>query len=501
MNKFLFTLIIFFISVLSEAQSVRWAVKPMYNSLQEYAGNLYKIHVNGKVGFLNRTGLEVLPALYDSITPFVEGYALAVNYEKGRYAVKKIINCENSTTTSVIGAYFLTKYPYFSNGMLCVTDVGRYYGYLLTSGQLAIECKYLNVHPFCERHASATLKTKNVVYLNLDGSYMQMEPGQGLIIFGSSFCNGEAVVYTMDRKGYVVNDTGHSLRPFGESIEKLQVNAKDYRISGAVCSVELNKVESYISQEDGVQPFEENGAYGYRKGNMVVLPAQFSEVSPFVDGYARVKTDGKYGILKLIDGTFSGSLQEEHLKVDDGKSETAHYQLSCPQFWKSNSLMLHIDNSEGYFQNLQPAITGNGCFYHFVPIVRNEKKEMTYNLSVHSDGLVLWKGLQNVQFRYIAKFAVSRPIGSTGESVSKANEHDVCSVFAIVTNISSESGTVRVTLGGKGTVFETMYIPAHGSRRIILMIPNVKDTKKVKFYARLSSGSYSERLIELKAFY
>ena len=53
------------------------------------------------------------------------------------------------------------------------------------------------------------------------------------------------------------------------------------------------------------------------------VPAQFSEAYSFKEGYARVKKDGKYGVLKLIsDVSFDGSLLQNRIKVIHGKSDS-----------------------------------------------------------------------------------------------------------------------------------------------------------------------------------
>jgi hypothetical protein len=486
-NSFYIILFVLIASTHIKAQSVQWALKPKYTSLQYYTEGLYKIHLNGKVGLLSKAGDEFLEALYDSITPFNNGYALAINRERGKYAIKKIINNNNSLTT-VTGNYYLTKYPYFSEDLLCVTNANKNYGYLSKTGQLAIECKYLDAHPFFNGRASITLKSKNVVYIKEDGSYMSMDPGQGYIVFGSSFCNEEAVVYTIDRKGYVINTEGHSLHSFNQSIESLQVNTSDYRIEGSSCKVSSENNDSYNkTQSDGIIPFQENGLYGYKNGNVTILPEQFTAASPFQGGYAKVTKEGKIGILKLVTGSFSGSLLNDNIKVEKGKSEMIKYKVTCPPIWKDNSLTLHIDNNNGQSEELQPTVNIDGCLYKISPQIKDHEEKITYNLSLQQDGLVLWEGKQDVHLIYIivpppipivheAIFETSRPMvesgkvkdKKTGKLCYRADANDKCHVCAEVRNISHGSGEITVSIYANNNKLstESFYIPGGGSRTI-----------------------------------
>ena len=67
------------------AQTVQWSVKPTYSSLEEYVGKLYKYRENGKVGLVDISGKVLVEAKYDSITPFIDYHALALDFQGGNY--------------------------------------------------------------------------------------------------------------------------------------------------------------------------------------------------------------------------------------------------------------------------------------------------------------------------------------------------------------------------------------------------------------------------------
>ena len=149
MDKIVTLFIFLFISNFSYSQTVTWAIPPIYNSLEEYTGTLYKIREGRKVGLADISGKVLVSAKYDSITSFIENLALALEYDNGKYAVKGIINQHNYSMVEVTGKYYVTdKYPFFSEGKLVIYDNRNKYGYLQADGSLFQKCQYLKTYPF-----------------------------------------------------------------------------------------------------------------------------------------------------------------------------------------------------------------------------------------------------------------------------------------------------------------------------------------------------------------
>lgn len=395
---FYFLFFIFYCNNGLFSQSVQWALLPKYSSVENFTDKFYKIRETGKVGLIDMAGKEILPASYDSITPFREGYALALNREAGKYAIKAIIDNQGKDISLVQEQYFMTKYQTFSEGKLPVSDARGKYGFILPNGQTAIKCSFSEVHPFCDGRASVTLGLSDVVYIDENGQLMGMEPGN--IIFGSSFCNGEAVVYTMDRKGYVVNTSGRIVRNANLKIENVRLRSIDYRMSDATCPIAKEEESSTKSlANDGILPFQKDGLYGYQKGNSTVLPAQFSAAQPFRNGYAIVKKDGKFGFLKSGDGQFSVSTNADVLKVRKHESEPVEFTISAPSSWKDSELTLQLTDQNGKTEDLKPTSSANGTFsYSYTPSVTNKEKEITYKTTISGGGLILNESSKSLSF-------------------------------------------------------------------------------------------------------
>ena len=64
------------------AQIPNWAVHPNYTDINLLGNGYYIVSKNGKYGMLNSLEDEVIPIVYDSISPFKEHFALLFNNKK-----------------------------------------------------------------------------------------------------------------------------------------------------------------------------------------------------------------------------------------------------------------------------------------------------------------------------------------------------------------------------------------------------------------------------------
>lgn len=318
-NKLILALsVLFSLPAIGYSQTVSWATPPVYESLEEYTGDLYKIREHGKVGLADISGKILVSADYDSITPFNEFLALALEYAGGKYAVKGIINQHNYSIIQIPEKYYVTdKYPFFSEGKLVVYDANNKYGYLQADGSLFKSCQYIKTYPFYSGLACIHKKENEVAYLQSTGNELttELENDGYILLTGSSF-NEEGEAYVQGKavgvKRYIIDTKGRIVREAKFSGKKL----KNYEYRKPF-SFSANQDTSTSS--DGVNAFSEGGKYGFSSNNHNVLPPQFSEAGDFRGGYAKVKMNGKWGILKLHPGSFSGRLNKDIAKVENGR--------------------------------------------------------------------------------------------------------------------------------------------------------------------------------------
>lgn len=490
---------LFLLSAESIAQSAKWAIKPEYPFLDRFADNIYKVRSGNKVGLLNISGKLILPVSYDSITNFSKGYALALNYYNGKYQIKSIICESNYSVNHIQGEYYLGKYSSFSEEKLCVSNSKGLWGFLTPGGELAIECKYASVHPFCDEYASVTLKDKRVIYINDQGQIMQIEPGDGIIYFGSSFSNGEAVAYTIDRKGYVINKSGQTVRSYKVSVDQIKVDPINYCIYNG--TPQSTDKPALSIKYDGPTTFVKNGLYGYKNGSIIVLPAQFSKAEPFSNGYAKVCLNDKYGILKLIDGTFSGSADKTSLNVNyNGEADKFNYIINIPSEWKGQKMDLNlIDKTTGSKENGLSNATGSCSSFSFTPVINDKTVKGDYDLTLSSDGLLLWTSMQSLSFNHGPTFTISGPFAV----YPKADENDKFHIEAIIKNNTTSAKTITVSLSGGGIDYinKELTIEGKSSESISSTIPNVKSKEYRTVYLKTSIGNNYSKKIYVQPFY
>ena len=468
------------------AQCARWAIKPMFQSVTHYGKQTYKVEKGGKVGIINTTGAEILPINFDSITDFVNGYALALTNKDGKYKIEQIINESTMDATPVAGTFFLTKYPTFFEDKLCVKSSKGGEGFLGINGKLLIECKYAEVHPFSDGMASVKQENKKVLYIYENGSpLIGLEPGEGVIYFGSTFKKGEAVVYTRgttDFKGYVINKTGNIIRNYDVSLNNVVVDDNDYSIYDKNTQSETH--HKSLVDVDGPNVFRANGMFGFKNGSgAVILPPQFNWAEGFVGGYAIVNQNAKYGLLKLINGSISGYINgDTELKVTNGKTESFKYMIKLPEELQDGKIELTFaDNSGNESENSTSMTTSIEREFPLSLSINGKPTEKDYKISVHNEGLCLWDGSQRLTFSYGPSFTVSGPFPSS----IKADPKDRCEgPFVTIRNNTNITQNVHIHIYGNPVkeVSTTIEVPANGSRNISTYAVGITTTITRKIY-------------------
>ena len=168
-RKFLLVAIIpLLLSYHAQSQIVKWCIHPEYDEITYFGDDLFKcVSRTGKVQLYDRDGEKLLHNVdADSITDFAEGYAVALN---GKKILGFLTQTGGHGFYPVSGEYMITKYPFFSEGLLVVADGKGKMGYMNVQGDLAIPCKYLEARPFKQGWASVDMAKKKVYYINFQG--------------------------------------------------------------------------------------------------------------------------------------------------------------------------------------------------------------------------------------------------------------------------------------------------------------------------------------------
>lgn len=499
---------------LTQAQTALWSTTPQYESLEEY-GNLYKIRKQGKVGLADITGKELIPAEYDSITPFYGYFALALQYEKEKYVVKGIISQKTYEKIDVTGQYYITeKYPFFLENKLVIFDANNKYGYLQTDGTLFKECQYYRTYPFYEGLACVYKKKGEIAYLRENGTELstQLETEGYILVSGTSFNEkGEAFVQgkSVGVKRCIINTSGRILR---EAKQAGNGKLKNYEFRTSTSANET--MQSTPVSNDAIQVFSDKNGKGYRtQDGVMVLPAQFSEAAPFREGYAKVKLNGKYGVLKLVNNSIIASIDKSVVNIKDGKSEKVSYTLSIPNEYASKEFALSVYKGQGTGDkmDISTAVSENGRRgYTFIPSPKNkEEKEDSYLFELRADGLLLCEDVRNVKFNYIVSAPLVLTEPQTTEDIvidefgyARANSNNEITIYAVLTNRSFETLNTTVTFEGNGIeiVTKQVSVPPESSIRVSTAIRNITERKSVEIFVKTSDGISKNKQIKVKPF-
>lgn len=233
---------------------------------------LYPVNVNGKYGFMDRSGKTVIPPQFDQTYGFSEG--------------------------------------------LAAVRIGTKFGYIDTKGAVTITPQFLDAKPF--RYGRASVKlccgaesqgADRSGFIDKDGKYIStpdyswvgdsFSEGMALIVpAGAAGSGGEVFV---DRSGKVVFSVGDGVLPGAKFVAGLAPAVMGGKV-GYVDSKGKWAIEPQYENgqnfADGLAPVVVGGRAGYidRKGKFVVNP-QFDYADELYDGHALVLSDSKFGFI------------------------------------------------------------------------------------------------------------------------------------------------------------------------------------------------------------
>ena len=460
-RKFLLVAIIpLLLSYHAQAQIVKWCIHPEYDEITYFGDDLFKcVSRTGKVQLYDRDGEKLLHNVdADSITDFAEGYAVALN---GKKILGFLTQTGGHGFYPVSGEYMITKYPFFSEGLLVVADGKGKMGYMNVQGDLAIPCKYLEARPFKQGWASVDMAKKKVYYINFQGKTGNPDRFHGgNLTKGSSFNeNGEAVV--ANYQDYAVIGTNMQVKRKIKYTPDFPVRSCDYAYSENTVDCSQTSDNEKVA-DNYVETYFQSGVYGYRwkiGGDDKRLPAQFSEAQPFFDGCAIVSKNGKYGMVELVDGEIVASWPEELRVYPNGQHSLLQFELGVPPSLDRDKVVLDFDEGNGIYKKGVP------LDYEFKPSFNSGAKECKIRGKVVYDGLLLWEESKDVR---IIRINVDMQI----VAAKIADENDNQTVKATITNTSNVSISVsaKLNVAGQSVPFKGKL----GPKQSKTMLANVK---------------------------
>lgn len=242
-----------------------------------FSDGLAMIRVDNKSGYIDRTGRVVLPPTYYEGTDFRFGLALVrgsdplhVYIDKSGAVVSDGIALYNYE--GWVGDYPTRKFPDGLERMRVRAGAHVRYGFRDETGVVRIAPRYEFALPFSEGLARVRLEDGSYACIDRRGEVVHSEPGSGPELAEEM----QRVRTTQDTRPYVLEDATDTV--LSGSYQYLGV------FSGGLARV--RRAETAMGYADAT--------------GTVVIDGRFDEAMAFDDGVARVRYDGRWG---LIDGT------------------------------------------------------------------------------------------------------------------------------------------------------------------------------------------------------
>ena len=449
------------------AQSVKWAVRPEYSTLERLNDHLFRVVVNGREGIVDDEGKVVIKPEMDKITSFSEGKALALTNSPNGTVLSGIIGEDGSINFITDATYYVTEFDFFSEGFLPVCNTEGRFGYMDTDGKVVIPFEYSSARPFSEGYASvgtasgvgakirkgASLfveTTEPVAYIDKFGTAFQLyKTDKALkdINLGTSFYNGEAVVRikVKNKKGNEYLKIAKDGRIIQRSINPdFTLLDWKFRLSG-----ETRPEADLTPDQNSPVPFERSGRFGYNlKDGAEFLPVQFSSASSFSAGYATAALEAnKTGIIQLINGSTSLTLTQGDA-ADEGKENLMVY-ASLPGYYQDKEVeLLCVDSNGGVSKYPLPAGDGDSSGRSTTIVLPDGK----WAVAIASEGLAL------ARKEIVLETIVSVTATISVKQGQRADANDRFPYTVTFTNTGPKEVTIPISVTGSS--LKSITIPA-----------------------------------------
>lgn len=500
-----------------KAQSVAWSVMPAYEEIKPYSAKLYLCQLQGKWGLMDVEGHMTLPAQYDFVMLRNEGWGIFGIVEEGQNKLAGFIRPDGSQVL-LDGDYYVVKadrysgsptgfYLDFSEDKFCVADASGKKGFVDKSGQVVVKCQFDAVRPFQEGVAAvAKDKVCFYIYEGYDRSpkdnILYVDWNDGIITLATSFENGEAIV-GYGGKCRVINRYGNVVRNL--SLKELN-GIVEAKVETGGEGMEAEEASSFSELE----VFAENGRYGFRSSEKTVLLPAFESASSIDHNQASIVSyKGRFGILKVVDGSVEASLSSggaavSEIRMDQrGKPGKLQYAATLPPAYVGR-VSLWVDRGNGTLEDVSmDAISeGNRLTYDFYPEVGRKENEVTLGCRLLYEDMEVYAASNTLPVKRPIRLRLSEPSVETELADIKT---EIQQVSAVIYNDSGSDVTVTATLSVHCSANEAashtsrITIRARSSQTVSVPV-KVKTDEQASAVIRLSSGEQKSSTVSLRIY-
>lgn len=230
-----------------------------------YSSGILRTKYKGKWGGMDSKGKTAIPFIYDNLTDFYGGYALA-RKDDSFY----VINTKGEEI--LIEGYTITQIKHFSEGLAPIEVKGQLFGFVDTFGKVVITPQFQGVGYFNAGYAWARTFDDIIGIIDKNGRW-KVEP-QFDVVKNFDVESGMAMVKKKaSQNQYDYLDTEGIIRTFDETEETFDFS-------------------------NGLAMGKKGDKYGYlnNKGDWEIMPI-YENIANFNNGYASVKLNGSWGLI------------------------------------------------------------------------------------------------------------------------------------------------------------------------------------------------------------
>ncbi|MBL0183012.1 MAG: WG repeat-containing protein [Chitinophagaceae bacterium] len=180
-------LLLFLLFPVLDSYAQKW--EKNYEFVDNCICGLSKVKKDGKIGYVNKEGVEIIKPKYNEGLTFNEGYTAVRMESNWQYF--------DSTGKAITDAVYEDAMS-FKNGLAAVAK-SSLYGYINTSGEVVITFQFSNARSFSEGLAPAANAKGYWGFIDTKGEWV-VKPAYD---FTGEFENGEARVIKGDKVFYI----------------------------------------------------------------------------------------------------------------------------------------------------------------------------------------------------------------------------------------------------------------------------------------------------------
>ena len=359
-----------------------------YDDAWSFSEGLAWVELNGKYGFIDKSGKVVIPIKYDYAWSFSEGLAWVKLNGKYGFIDK---------TDKVVIPIKYDGVGRFSEGLTRVKLNGKW-GFIDKTGKVVIPIKYDDAWSFSEGLALVDRNNKEgfidktdkaVIPIKYDGAWSFSEGLAEVNLNGKcgfidksgkvvipikydaawSFSEGLALVILNGKYGFI-DKSGKVIIPikydyawdFSEGLAEVRLNWKYGFIDKSGKVIIPIKYDYAWDFSEGLAEVRLNWKYGFiDKSGKVIIPIKYDGAWSFSEGLAEVKLNGKYGFIDKTDKVVIPIKYDGAWSFSEGLAKVERNN-KCGFIDKSGKVVIPIkyDGAGYYFSEGLAEVTLNG---------------------------------------------------------------------------------------------------------------------------------------------